>query len=271
MIAVKLSGNLHNVDGGAARGGDVWRRKATFIRPGESVGRRGARHQTGGASLCCITATNRHGDNVKKKKRLIMKKSEEERQNPGFLSLITPRDANGITKSSTSPASVLAKNRCTHYYSRKPIRAAAGQESRNTGSTRWRLSDPRSQLWKFLMTSDDNSTVCTVCFLVLIGANPFSTMDSIQTLTQTVALFALHEHDARSLQFFHTFQLSFYFSFWSCLQATSLSAAPDTRTLGRFVTCHNYCCWSGVILWFQNPDTSQRGYNCTRSGFSQLY
>lgn len=116
---------------------------------------------------------------------IIKKKKQEERQNPGFLSLITPRDANGITKSSTSPGCVLAKNRCTHYYSRKPIRAAAGQRSSNTVSTRaaristrWRLSDPRSQLWKFAVTSDDNSTVtlhCVFCFffLFLRGGNLF--------------------------------------------------------------------------------------------------
>lgn len=108
--------------------------------------------------------------------RIIIKKKkkQEERQNPGLLSLITPRDANGITKSSTSPGCVLAKNRCTHYYSRKPIRAAAGQRSSNTVSTRaaristrWRLSDPRSQLWKFAVTSDDNSTVTLHCVCVL--------------------------------------------------------------------------------------------------------
>lgn len=221
---------------GLQRGGDVWRRNATFLRPAVASpsDTRGAPRQTGPASLRCITATNRHRDNVKGKKI-----GEEERQNPGFLSLITRRDANGITKSSTSPACVSAReNRCTHYYSRKPIRAAAGQRSSNTVSTRAaristrrRLSDPRSQVWKFVMTSGDNSTVCTLFFLfVFIRAT-------------------LQERDACWLQFSDTFSVVILLiHFQAVCKRQSPTLCSRTVWEDVFVTCHNYCSWSGVIL-----------------------
>lgn len=181
----------------------------------------------------------------KKKKDHDLKKSEEERQNPGFLSLITPRDANGITKSSTSPGCVLAKNRCTHYYSRKPIRAAAGQRSSNTVSTRaaristhWRLSDPRSQLWKFVMTSDDNSTVCAVLFCLFFfclhrSKNLFDTINSIQMRNPWIYL-QYRSTTPDRCSFSMPFGCVFIFHFKLFVnKKNTLSAASDTLAYER--------------------------------------
>lgn len=215
----------------------------------------------GGASLCCITATSRHWDNVKKKNEDNNRnKSKEERQNPGFLSLITLQDVNGITKSSTSPGCVLAKNRCTRYYSRKPIRAAAGQRSSNTVSTRaarintqWRLSDLHSQVWKFVVTSDDNSTVTLhCCFFIIQSAQ-------VKCWVRTMSSLALQEHDTSVLGLSSSFisfgcVLNFILKlFTNDNPLCRLHTAEGTLCRGTvwedvFVTCHNYCCWSRVIL-----------------------